>query len=54
MCRLRFPPAAKTEQRLGRNANGYMQGLAIAASLLDVVLAQGKPHVTQGEPYAHQ
>ena len=52
MCQLQFPLAEAPAPRLGRNANGYRQGLAIAASLLDAVLAQGKPHVTQGEPYA--
>jgi hypothetical protein len=36
----------------GHTANEYRQGFAIVASLLDALLAQGKPHVTQGEPYA--
>ena len=55
-CRQRCPPqyllATTTAPPLGRNANGYRQDRATAASSLAALRVQGTPHVTQTEPYA--
>jgi hypothetical protein len=53
-CRLQFPREEAPAPRLGRNANEYMRGLAIAASSPGALRDSGKSHVTQGEPYAHR
>jgi hypothetical protein len=52
MCPLQYLQEARPEQPQVHMPSGYMQGHAIAASLLDALLVLGKPHVTQGEPYA--